>query len=292
MQPIFAKPSLSKFKLLVLFFAVFPFVGIFFQNCSKLDATSTFDEVSSEDSESTNEEPAPPPDFDLLPHASAIVPGGSVQLAGSGPEATGLVYQLVAGDGTLTASGLYTAPATGARDVIVGAQNSQGVWAYSHIRIVTGTVAFAALPSAALVSAGSTFSFGRVGGIAPFTYSLSSTQYSSIDSKTGVLTAGDEDETLRVFVVDALGTVAVAEVQIDKDAALAMSAMISPSRLLKSQMANVVIGGGFGSPVLSLTSGNATLSGNKITAGASTSTLILRITDSGQQQLSFRFQVY
>ncbi len=216
----------------------------------------------------------------LSPASSSVVLSGNITFAGvNGTEP--YTFGLVSGAGTIdAASGVYNAPGT-AGNAVIGVQDSTGKTATTNVTIV-GPVNIS--PATVNVLASGTHTFTGSGGQTPYLFSVISGG-GSVVSTTGVYTAPVGAGTSTVRITDALGQTADATVTV------LPPLTISPATLAiaVNDTQTFTAAGGTGSGYsFSIVSGAGTIdsSSGLYTAPAATSTVIVRVTDSGSNSVN------
>lgn len=157
---------------------------------------------------STPPPPSPPPPLTLSPAAAAVFTNETVTLttAGGTPPYT---YSVSAGAGTVSTTGVYSAPAdVGTATVTV--RDSAGVVATVNVSI---SLRLAIVPASITMpaSSGQSFTFAGQGGTGPYQFQLMSGPGSV--TANGVYSAGTGSGTATLQVTDQQGTTATATVK-------------------------------------------------------------------------------
>lgn len=210
--------------------------------------------------------------FKLQPANPSAVYSGTVNFSGVNGTPP-YVFAVVSGGGSISASGVFTAP-TSAGSVVVGILDSTGKAASTTVTVV-GPVNIA--PSTWNMVASGTKSFAAAGGKTPYTYSVTSGG-GSINS-SGLYTAPAAAGSATIQVTDALGQTASASITIFP------ALTISPASIAIAinDIYTFTTSGGVGGSTFSVVSGGGTIdpSTGDFTAPASASTVVVRVTDSG-----------
>ncbi len=190
-------------------------------------------------------------------------------LAGSSP----YTYAVIAGGGTITAGGVYTAPAA-AGSATVRVTDSIGGTATATVTI---NAALAITPSTKILAVTNTFTFSATGGVSPFTYSIFAGG-GTINSASGLYTAAAAAGTATVRVTDSRGNISDSTVTIN--AALT----ISPASVtvLANSVTNFTGANGISPYTYAKLSGGGSINAatGAYTAGAINDSVTLQVTDS------------
>lgn len=134
---------------------------------------------------------APAPTLTISPSSLTIGVGNTYQFAASGGVGP-YVFSKYSGAGSITASGLYQAPASQSNDFITVTDRA-GATSTAPVAVKSGTTLTIA-PSTESVPEGATFTFTAYGGTVPYLFSVTgnsiSSDYGSIGSNSGTYTAG------------------------------------------------------------------------------------------------------
>jgi hypothetical protein len=147
--------------------------------------------------------------------SSTVAENGTVQFSASGG-ASPYTYEVVSPStaGTISSSGLFTAGST-AESVEIGAQDSDGNWAYATVVIGTSSTALTLNATNISVPANGTYQFTPSGGVAPYQYfvELPSAPVGGTISVSGLYTAPSSvGLSIQIVVEDSDGNSATATV--------------------------------------------------------------------------------
>jgi hypothetical protein len=147
--------------------------------------------------------------------SSSVAEGGTVQFSASGG-ASPYTYEVVSPSsaGTISSSGLFTAGST-AETVEIGAEDSDGNWAYATVVIGTSSTSLSLNATNVSVPANGTYQFTASGGTAPYEYfvELPSSPVGGSIAASGLYTApSDVGMSIQIVVQDSDGNTASATV--------------------------------------------------------------------------------
>lgn len=220
----------------------------------------------------------------LIPTTLTLAPTNTFQFSATGGVGS-YTYALVSGAGSMSSSGLYTAPASSGT-AIVKVTDAGGRTAQANITI---TNPLSLTPALSNIKYSDTQSLTAAGGVAPYIYSKISGP-GSVDPSTGLFTAGVIAGTSILRATDALGNYAeatvitIAPVEITPAAKdLAFSEVFSFTALK-----------GLPPYTFSITSGGGSINAasGSFTAPTSAGTTVVRVTDSLNQTASATITVY
>jgi len=183
-------------------------------------------------------------------------------------------FSIQSGGGTINASsGLYTAPLSAGSAVIRVADSA----AHTATAAVTINSALTLSPSTFYMYTNGTKNLTASGGVSPYTYSVLSGT-GTVDSVTGVFTAGPSADTTVVTVTDSLGNVATATGTITDPLVISSSSTV----FVVDSVSSVSATGGSGIYAFSVVSGSGVIDSvsGDFTAPSISETDVLRVTDS------------
>jgi hypothetical protein len=215
----------------------------------------------------------------IAPMSVTLAPGQHQQFQGAGGTGTFNWSLSPGGTGTISSTGLYTAPSTPGTDVVVST-DSAGASAYSTVTISTsgGTVAIA--PATLSLAPSATYTFAASGGTGSYTYSVPS----GVGSITpgGLFTAPSTTGTTTVVVTDSGGATASSAVTIAVGAG-GSSLQIAPTMITVQGLSSTQFSalGGSGTYTYTLYSGIGSVSASGLyMAPAAAGTAIVQVQDS------------
>ena len=257
------------------------FLSLSFQNCGKFSTQETSgDPLNSAINIFAADSPAGP----LIPDVATISADKTIRVGQRRADRSG-DFKLVAGSGTVDpGSGLFT-PSGNNTDAIIGRPDANGNWSYSFVKVAAEGSALALSPSALLVAPGQQVKLSAAGGTAPYSYFLNGVNHSKIDQNTGVLTAGEVDETFLVQVMDYKGKIAQSSVSIKKGTLHPMGLLTSPNPIIGGKPTTFVVMGGTGPYTLSQNSGTGSLAGQIYTPTYVPGTATFTAIDAQSQRL-------
>ncbi|MGZ3775551.1 MAG: Lcl domain-containing protein [Pseudobdellovibrionaceae bacterium] len=208
----------------------------------------------------------------LLPTTAAVSVNAEKVFSASGgvPPYT---YSKQSGSGSISSSGLYTAPASNGTAILL-VTDARGNTATASVTIHD---ALTIVPTTKTLSAGEAFTFNAVGGTSPYIFSLVSGS-GSINSSTGLYIAPGAAGLATVRVEDALGN--------HNDALITILNPLSitpPSiSLIKNGVITFTASGGTGPYTYSVISGEGSVNATSgaFSASAMTGITTVRVTDS------------
>jgi hypothetical protein len=183
-------------------------------------------------------------------------------------------YAVTAGSGTIhSSSGAYTAPAASGTDT-VRVTDSLG---NTSSATVTVNAALSISPSSYTMAAGNSHTFAGAGGVAPYTYAVTSGG-GTVDATGGGYTAAATSGTANVRVTDALGNVANASITVN--AALAITPVTKS--LAVNNTFSFAASGGVTPYTYSVQAGTGTINASTglYTAPAAAGSATVRVTDA------------
>jgi len=139
----------------------------------------------------------------LTPATATLTVGDSQLFAAAGGTAP---YAWTVSNATVVSvstTGLVTALAAGTATVT--ATDANGASGTATVTVSAATANIVITPNTATVSTGGTQQFTTSGGVAPYTWSLSTEDAGTINATTGLFTAGEEAATTTVIATDANG---------------------------------------------------------------------------------------
>ena len=183
-------------------------------------------------------------------------------------------YSVATGDGSVgAASGIYTPGTAGVKTI-----RSTDSFGNTSDSTLTVNTALAITPSTANVTVDSDFEFDYTGGVDPVTFSIVGGGAGSIDSVTGVYTAGSSAGSVTVRATDALGHTSNAAVTIY------LPLSISPTSVTKGINATQTFTatGGLGALTFAMSSGLGTINSASglYTAPSSASSDVVQVSDT------------
>ncbi|VAW77713.1 Alkaline phosphatase [hydrothermal vent metagenome] len=146
---------------------------------------------------------APPVVVTLTPATATLTVGDTQQFAAAGGAAPYTWSVSNPAVISVNAAGLVTALAAGTATVT--ATDANGVAGSATVTVNAAPANIVITPNTATVPTGGTQQFTANGGVAPYTWSLSTEDAGTIDAVTGLFTAGDEAATTTVIATDANG---------------------------------------------------------------------------------------
>lgn len=195
-------------------------------------------------------------------------------------------YSLVSGGGSINAStGVYTAPATSGT-ATVRVTDATGSSANATVTI---NPALAISPTTQTIITNSTLNFSATGGVSPYSYSVVS-GVGSINSSSGVFSAGSTPGSSTVRVTDAKGNISEATVTVNPG--LSLSSAGGVTVISQVDTLGFSASGGFAAYTYSIFSGPGTINSSSglytaVTSGAVT----VRVTDSTNATSDFAITV-
>lgn len=276
-----------RLKLVLSFTGATLLLSLGFQNCAKFNANSGegFGSSSSFLPSSANGVTVTGP---LTPDVATISPTDTLQITQSNDGGSGN-YQLIAGAGSVDPlTGVFT-PAGATTDAIIGRPDSNNNWTYTFVKVTSSTSSLALSPAAALIAPSKQVKFSAAGGQAPYTYTLSAS-HASVDSGTGLFTAGAVEETVVVTATDANGKIAQSSLEV-KNSAVGMAVLHAPNPMIAGNDVTFVVVGGTAPYTLQLLSGSGTVNGQVYTPSLNPENASFKITDSMGQVITLNSSV-
>jgi|GEM_PF-2017750 len=146
----------------------------------------------------------------LTPPSNSIEPNGSFQVATSGGIPP-YQYSILAGNGTIDAStGNYVAPDSPGNEII---QTTDSAGNSAIARIIIREL-FSANPKKAFVKKNTQFTIGAIGGLPPYSFSLSEGGIGTVGQETGIYSAPNSTGNTSLIVSDARGETDTVEITV------------------------------------------------------------------------------
>jgi uncharacterized protein YjdB len=209
----------------------------------------------------------------ISPTLQTVTTGGTLNMSASGGVSP-YFYSISSGSGSIDSlTGVYTAPSTNTVANLIVTDSIGNTSSAS----ITVTSVLSINPSSIHIVVGDTQIFAASGGTSPFTYSIVSGA-GTINSLSGLYTAGMTSGPVVIRVTDALGAIADAAVTV------APALVISPvsSNLIVNGTLALTVSGGVGPHIFSIRSGAGSINSTTglFTASAAAGTTVIRVTDS------------
>lgn len=266
-----------KFKV-ILGSALFVVTAIGFQNCAKFDAVQGGGYLSNPSLANINDTTVGP----LTPDVAMISETDTLQITQTNGADSG-DFVVVAGSGSVNpVTGLYT-PYANNTDAIIGRPDANGNWSYTFVKVASPGMPMALSPAAVLLGPGQKAKLSATGGTPPYFYSISAGSHSTLDSVTGIVTAGVYEETLLVTATDADGKTAISSVEIKNGTSPSMAVLHTPNPMISGKDVTFVVFGGTAPYTLELVSGGGTVVDQTYSPGNYLGVSTFKITDAHGQ---------
>lgn len=205
--------------------------------------------------------------------ASQIVLANSTITFSSSGGVSPYTYSVLSGGGSInSSSGAYTAPGTNG-SAVVRVSDTLGNTADSN---VTVTTILGITPATKTLAVNNAFTFSATGGTSPFTFSIFSGG-GTVNSATGIFTAGATSGSTSLRVTDSLGATANATITVNPALAITPSTATIASTGTQSFSSS----GGVSPYTYSINSGPGSInSSTGLYTAASAGTVVVRVTDS------------
>jgi len=222
------------------------------------------------------------------PGSTLIYSDETASFSASGGRPT-YVFSVISGGGSIDPkTGVYTAPSA-ASEAVIQVSDATGKSARANVQVL-GPRPITILPSSASLVITESCAFSHLGGIPPYYYAVTSGD-GSIDSSTGVFTAGTSSGVCTVTLTDGRGISDTATVTVQEPQPVA----ISPSAVSMPALTSCTFSGLGGIPpysyVVASGDGNIDSSTGVFTAGAAVGTTVVALTDGRGQSASATISV-
>ena len=278
---------LKKSKIAIGLFSSTLLMLIAFQNCGKFSTIQTpGDPLDSLQNLFAADSPSGP----LIPDVATIRADQTLRFSQRRATQAG-EFKLIAGQGTVDPLTGVFSPSGDGTDAIVGRQDSVGNWSYSFVKVAGPGSAVALSPSAVLLAPGQQIKLSAAGGTPPYSYFLNGLNHASLDRNSGLVTAGDVEESFLVQVMDYAGKMAQSTVTIKKGTYPAMGILSSPNPMIIGKPVTFIVMGGTGPYTLKQDSGFGSLAGQIFSPGFVPGQVSFTVQDAQGQRLQMRSQV-